>query len=338
MKILYLWHYKKTNNYDHYLNVDFANFIKHYPGIELMGYGLDFEKGYPDLAPIAYNPNITLEDIYKEFLFDIIIANTKGRAFEYYNPHTSTDKGTWFPKDFSVWTKTKKLVIEEDYHYEADDLWYKEMKFDLILQRHYSQSLRQNRVPMRFFPFSVDISVFNSYKTEVPHINKIIYLPTQNQRIRKIAFVGHNADKTYTCRFEAIKELVKHGLGVNFSTAEVGNRRKIDGEYIEVLRQYIGYISCGSTYEICAAKNLEIIASGGILFTNKFKGLELLLPEDSYVLYKEDMSDIVEKARKVINEPDYCAEIVKNGRETILEMHSHEQRVKELLHIIEKEL
>jgi len=70
-KILYLWHYKDYNNYDHYLNVDFAAFMKTYPGIELYGYGLKFEEGYRNLTILPYQKKITLADIYKIFPFDV---------------------------------------------------------------------------------------------------------------------------------------------------------------------------------------------------------------------------------------------------------------------------
>lgn len=334
MKILYLFHWKKNNNYDHFLHGDFAHYISYYPGIELQGYGLDLHLGYPDLVKTIYNPNILLEDIYKNFDFDVIIANTKGRMFEYYNPHTGIDKGTWLPKDFSKWSKTKKIILEEDAHYEANDKWYQEMGFDLILQRHYSQSLRQQNVPMKFFPFSVDTSIFNPWKFEVIHQTKILPLINHNKRQRKIAFIGNDGDKAYVYRFWAIRNLVQAGIGVNFSIEEPGARRKIDGEYIQILREYIAHISCGSTFEICAAKNLEIISSGAVLFTNKFQGIDLLFPENCYVSYKNDWSDLLDNAKKIINEPEYVKEIVKNGREWVNTHHTHNIRIKELLNII----
>jgi len=334
MKILYLFHFKPWNNYDHYLNIDFAYILGCYPGIELQGYGLHLTEHQPNLAPLRYNPNILLADIYKNFQFDIIIANTKGRCFEYYNPHEGIDHGTWLPKDFAQWNKTPKIIFEEDYHYEANDNWYKIMGFDLILQRHYSQYFREEYIPMKFFPFSVDTSTFNPWRTEANCKNKIIPLSPQNKRQKHITFVGHNADAAYIYRQKAIKKLVESKLAIDFSSSESLQHRKIDGEYIKILRDYLAYISCGSIYEICAAKNFEIISSGGILFTNKFFGIDEILPDYCYVSYKEDLTDLIGKAKLIINEPEYCKEVVNNGREWINQHHTHEIRIEELKNII----
>jgi len=197
MKILYLYHFKPHSNYDHYLNIDFANIMACYPGLDVMGYGLGLglTESYSNFAPLKYSPTILLSDIYKIFKFDVIMVNTKGRCFEYYDPHNKIDSGTWFPKDFSTWNLCPKISTEEDYHYETDDKWYQTMGFNLILQRHYSQSLREEVVPMKFFPFSVDVATFNSWGTECIHKNTVLKLTHQKHRIKKIAFVGHDQDK-----------------------------------------------------------------------------------------------------------------------------------------------
>lgn len=334
MKILYLFHFKKHNNYDHYLNIDFANYIKCYPGIELMGYGLDLTEHDPNLAPLKYNTKINLSDIYQQFKFDVIIVNTKGRCFEYYNPHNNESKNMCLPSDFASWNKTPKIIFEEDYHYEKNDEWYLEQKFDLILQRHYSQSLREENVPMKFFPFSVDTSLFNTHKIETIHKGKPIRLPYNSERKNKIAFVGNDGDKAYIYRFNAIRKLVPLGIADNYSAVEPNAIRRVDGEYIKLLREYVAHISCGSTYEICAGKNLEIMASGSLLFTNKFIGIDKLFPKNCYVSYENDWSDLIAKAKMIINEPYIVKETVTNARKCILENHTHDIRIKELIDII----
>lgn len=334
MKILWLFHFKLNNNYDHYLNVDFAYSIGQYPGVELMGYGSDLTEHHPKLAPMKYADNITMDDIYKVFPFDAVIVNTKGRCFEYYNPHTGVIKEPCLPKGFKEWKKTPKIMFEEDYHYEKDDSWYHEMGMDVILQRHYSQSLRQENVPMMFFPFSVDNKVFNITDTTVKYQHMTLLLASSNERDKKIAFVGNDGDKAYIYRFWAIRNLVKLNMGKNYSAAEKPFHRRVDGEYIQLLRQYIAHISCGSTFEICAAKNLEIMATGSVLFTNKFLGIDLLFPENSYVSYKNDWSDLVPKAKKILHEPEYVKEITTNALKCVNERHTHNHRIAELLEII----
>lgn len=335
MKILYLFHFKKHNNYDHYLNIDFANYIRCFPGVELLGYGLDLDQFDRNFAPMSYDNRIRLSDIYQQFKFDVIIANTKGRCFEYYNPHNNELNHMCLPKDFASWNQTPKIIFEEDYHYEKNDEWYQEMKFDLILQRHYSQSLRQQVIPMRFFPFSVDTSVFNPWAKETIHKNKVLPLPAERDRKNKIAFVGNDGDTAYKYRFWAVRNLATLGLADNFSAIEPGAIRRTDGEYIKILREYKAHISCGSTFEICAAKNLEIISSGSLLFTNKFLGIEKLFPSNAYVSYENDWSDLVEKATKILNDKDFVKETIAVGRKCILENHTHDIRIKQLLEIIE---
>jgi len=102
------------------------------------------------------------------------------------------------------------------------------------------------------------------------------------------------------------------------------------------LREYVGYLSCGSIYDICAGKNLEIIASGGLLFTNKFLGIDKLFPENCYVSYENDLSDVIQKAKKIINEPEYVKETVENARDWVNKYHTHNTRIKELIDIIKE--
>ena len=324
MKLLWLYRYFPLYDFDHHLHMTFAKFMASYPGIYLKAYGPDINKGYPLINLYPYHNQIKLKQIYKDYPFDLIIINTKSRCFDFYNPKTKEERGCWLPSDFHKWNKTPKVVIEEDYHYEVDDDWYQEMGIDLILQRHYSQSLRQNKIPMKFLPFSVDMGYFNSWSTEVIYKKEILQLPYI--RKKNICFVGNNEDLAYKYRTNAINTLTKHKLGINFS-----GFKKINGEYLQVLREYVGYISCGSTYEICAAKNFEIMACGGVLFTNKFSGIDLLFPENSYCSYKNDGSDVLQKAIRVLTDHDYTIEILKNARQCIFQNHTHDVRVKQML-------
>lgn len=336
MKILYLFHFKRHNNYDHYLNVDFANYMRCYPGIDLLGYGLDLDQFDKNLAPISYQTRITMDDLYRQFPFDVVIVNTKGRCFEYYNPHGDEARNMCLPQGFDQWDKTPKLIFEEDYHYEKNDEWYQKMRFDAILQRHYSQSLRQQVVPMIFFPFSVDTSTFNTWKDEVIHKAKVLPLPSERERKNKIAFVGNDGDKAYVYRFWAIRNLATLGLADNFSAVEPGAIRRVDGEYIKILREYKAHISCGSTYEICAGKNLEIMASGSLLFTNKFLGIEKLFPSNCYVSYENDWSDLIDKAKLILSDNAFVKETVTNARKCILENHTHDVRINQLMNIVKE--
>ena len=178
MRILWLYRYANWYNFDHWFHMDFARILKNTKGIDLVGYGLDLEKGYPNLA-FPYNKNLTMEDLKKELNFDIAIINTMSRMFEKYTPPRLEGQelryNCWLPEDFASFKKTPKIVIEEDYHYQDNDDWYYENGIDLILQRHYSQSLRGQKVEHKWLPFSVDVNTFYNTKTTASRENKICF-------------------------------------------------------------------------------------------------------------------------------------------------------------------
>lgn len=330
MKILWLYKYIKEYDFDNWLHMKFVEVLAKYPDVEVMAYGPNLHIGYPKVSPLEYNNNITLHEIRDSFKFDIIIINTKSRCFDFYNPKKDIMKDCWLPKDFNNWKYTKKVVIEEDYHYEKDDLWYKEVGIDLILQRHYSQTFRKNIVPMRWLPFSVDTEIFNpEINTLLDKKHEPIKLINSSNRKNILAFIGNDADAAYIYRKTATNILTDKKMAVSYSGS-----KKVGIDYINILREYIGYISCGSVYEISAAKNFEIMASGGILLTNMFKGIELLFPEGSYVSYRNDWLDISQKANIILNEKGFVTETRIKSLKCIKEYHSHKVRIKELLEIL----
>ncbi len=327
MRILWLYKYLKNYNFDHHLHMDYARFLSKFEGIELKAYGPQIELGYPELSLINYSPDLLLSHLHHLYNFDVIIVNTKSRAFINYDPHRNIAEGCWLPKDFSVYN-CPKVVIEEDYHYEKNDVWYQQMNIDLILQRHYSQSLRQDITKMQFFPFSVDMETFGCENTWCNYENSKI--PLNFTKKNKIGFIGHDQRDVYKYRKIAITELAKKNLVDAYS-----GTKKIDAEYIQILRQYLAFVSCGSIYEICAAKNFEIMASGGLLFTNKFLGIDKLFPENAYCCYNNDGSDVIEKGKKIIEDKYYRESTILAATRCIKEKHTHEVRTKELIKIIE---
>jgi len=319
MKILWLYKYVADYDFDNWLHMRFAQSVARHQDVSLMAYGPNLHVKYDDVVLLEYNQQTTLHQIRDVFKFDVIIVNTKSRCFDYYNPTTSEERGLWLPKDFGNWHGTPKIMLEEDYHYEKDDTWYKRMKFDLILQRHYSQSLRTQHVPMRWLPFSVDTDIFKPDGSAM------------DSRAKKIAFIGSYNDGAYAYRKRAIQRLMDSNIGANY-----GNKRKTGLDYIQLLRNYIAYLSCGSIYEITASKNFEIMACGGVLLTNKFQGIELLFSDDCYCSYKNDMSDVLEKGRKVISDFEYVNFVTKRAVKCIREKHSHRVRINQLLDIIKE--
>jgi spore maturation protein CgeB len=82
----------------------------------------------------------------------------------------------------------------------------------------------------------------------------------------------------------------------------------------------------------------EIMASGSVLLTDEGDdyGLRELFVDDSYCTYKRDGSDIIKKAKLIINESGYRDLITKQAIKCITEKHTHKIRAKELIDIIEK--
>ena len=88
------------------------------------------------------------------------------------------------------------------------------MRFDLLLQRHYSnvdRALRMKRyllpIDIMWFPFSVNTEIFN---------------PSNKERINKICFIGNYEHEIYGDRREAIRLLSRVGLLDNFGLVKSG--------------------------------------------------------------------------------------------------------------------
>ena len=143
MRILWLYRYTPDYNFDHWLHMDFAEWINSYSEIQTKCYGHRLHEVYPNFVVMPWEETITMKDIKKAFDFDVVILNTKSRMFEEYLPPVNPDNlphshsPTWLPRDFKEYD-CPKVVIEEDYHWELNDDWYAENGIDLIMQRHYS--------------------------------------------------------------------------------------------------------------------------------------------------------------------------------------------------------
>ena len=84
-----------------------------------------------------------------------------------------------------------------------------------------------------------------------------------------------------------------------------------------------------------AAKNFEIMSSGGLLFTNNFVGIKKLFPKKAYCSYENDFSDVQKKAKYILTNPQYVLDTIEYGLEYIKKRHTHLIRINQLLDIIE---
>lgn len=317
MKVLWFYKYDPTYNFDHWFHMDFAKQMIKY-GIELKVYGPELHHLYRNLTVGLYNPDKTLDDIYKDFPFQIIICCTKSRMFEYYNPHNDQAYGCWLPHGKKE-SNIPKVILEEDYHYEKSDRWYHEYKIDLVIQRHYANYIKQfelGQTMTQWLPFSVNPEIFK---------------PNPNiQKTNRIAFTGNHNPTVYPFRNNAKEILKKHNL-----LHDYGNRAR-EALYIECLQNYVSHLCGSSIYHVTPAKIFEIMACGSVLFTNESKnyGLEQLFSEGSYVTYKENFSDLLQKANFILNDKKARDSIAQVGRSEILKNHTDEVRVRHLKDIL----
>jgi len=324
VRILWYYKYNRYYNHDEWLHAHFAKAISQYPGVELKFYGLYMEDLYPNMIVTKWDYDVTFKDIVDKFFPDIIILNTKSRMFRDYEPkHPEFPGNIWLPRGWDNYkVKIPRIMIEEDYFVEQNDDWYAQNNISLILQRHYSQYLRgkeNGKVKHLWLPFSIDPNIFKPN----PNIT----------RKNRICFAGANQGSPYVERREACRLLSEANLIDIFN-----NKEKIGDTYIKCLQEYTCHLSGCLTHNINPSKNFEIMASGSVLLTNDASnGKDLLSPANSYMTYKTDCSNVLEKAKEIIGNYDLRKEVTENAMKCIAEKHTHEIRIKELLNIIEQE-
>ena len=329
MRILWLDEACRHDRYDDWLHWKFAKAIK--PYADIFFYAPFIHEKEPSFTPIPYEKNLLLEDIVSELKIDCVIMDTKGGAYHNYLPdllYHDKHSGSifWLPKDFKT-CKVKKICIEEDFQYETSYDWHENLGFELILQHHYVHvSKIPTSIPVKYFPFSVDSTVF--FDRGNPRNEKVGFAGTQK------AGNAMQGGSVYLPRETAYDKLFSQGFLADISTP-AGQR--IEGQnYVDYLQKNIAYLSCGSVYNLTPAKMFEIMASGGVLFTNKTIGLEELFPEGSYETYDKTCSDLIDKVKNIIDNKEYREQMVKKAKECISNCHTYEIRIKELLNHIEK--
>ena len=317
MKILWLYRYTPHRHYNHWFHTDFARVISEQENIILKMYGYRMHENldFKDILLKEYNEHITINDLKKEFNYDVIILDCYNRAFK-----TISMQQRWIPEDFNN-INVPKIVIEGDYHNIRNPKWYLRIKADLLLHRHLSNVKKQKKdlpIYSLWFPCSVDNNIFK---------------PSSGiTRIKKICAVGEMNNSAYKYRKEALEILKKNNLIIKEKLIR-------EEKYIMCLQNYISHLNGSSTYNLNMAKMFEIMSSGSVLLTDKIdiSGIKELFPDNAYCTYKRDYSDLTTNTRKIINEPEYREYITTNALKCINEKHTHQIRAKQLLNIIKQE-
>jgi len=292
--------------------IDFIKKLSRHPSIELFIYGPREELIERELAPVPYDSCMTETDIISYFDPDVL--------FFILHNMIALD---WIPKDICKYN-VPSVILEEDHYglnYQGvvhDDKailnLYKEFEFSLLLRRHYYNE----KAPIQsvWLPFSANEEEF-----------KPTYL---TGRYNTVGFAGSVTNHPYyAVRRKAIEVLKESGL-----LAE--NHGSVYKGYDKYLQAYIAYLTCGGgMLHTALAKTFEIPACGAVMLTNQLYNSDLLFGDKQcYVTYKDDCSDIVEKAKEILNDHDMAQEIAKNGIEQVYKKHMDKHRLVELYNIL----
>jgi len=250
-------------------------------------------------------------------------------AIERYNPdvtlcHAHSKHLMGYFKKF----KCLKIMMAVDFHKilrRKNYSFYDSNNFDVVFQRgaiNYSTYNSEKIVPvekMVWLPFSADNNSFD------PLWDKWY------KRKRRVAFAGTYDGKVYETRRRAIKKLFGKLYNAEGKIiTDLSMVVKIVDYYPHFLQKYTAYLNAADPMVFYSpyAKIFEVMASGGLLLTSKFHGSDILFPKDCFVEYKEDCSDVVEKANFIINNFDKNTAI--NAYNHYMEHHTDEKRLKEL--------
>jgi len=261
---------------------------------------------YSSLLVTPYNRKNSLKDLKSLFNFDVIIIENLRRLS---NPDCPNLSVTWLPEDFKS-MDCIKICLEDDFHQHKNHPFYN-CGIQYIFHRHKNTYLLAEKLLPKlkhfWLPFSVDNTVFH---------------PTHNFRLNKLCFVGHDAKRTNI-----------------YTTLQKNNFLKIynptyEKSYLALLQTYVGYANHSSPlYNIDNAKAFEIIASGGILFTNECKnGFKELFGENTYMTYTP--KNLITQATRLLTDKQLQLVYIKNGLKVIAEKHTHQIRAQQLLSLI----
>lgn len=265
-----------------------------------------------ELQLCEYNEQMTGKDLIKEYNPDIIfllLYNVKNLD--------------WYPKD--ICKAGVPTVLLEDDHYTYNPAiseykgtkpleWYKSSGLSLLLRRHYY--VEDSPIPSVWFPQSANEEDFKLYSGE---------------RINEIGFAGsYNKTPWYTIRLNAVDTLAKNSL-----LSENAGRFGLE-EYVYYIAKYKGILGCsGGILHTPLAKMFECMLSGTPYLTNWFYGKHQLFGLKEYCfIYKDDCSDIVKKAKIILNDTDYVNEVTTNAYQIVNEHHTDEARLNDLYTIL----
>jgi glycosyltransferase involved in cell wall biosynthesis len=212
----------------------------------------------------------------------------------------------------SKFTKCLKVMIAVDSWKMVksnDPSFYIDNKFDLIVYRSaYDKEFHKKSGAEEgvWLPFSASEKEF---------------YPSRSKRNNIVGFVG-TVTPIYKQRIEAINILKKNNL-IDFRGTILGD------DYAKYLRNItVGLTSANN--ECIHGKVFEMMASGTVVLSPQMKYGEMLFGSGSYIPFKQDCSDIVEKASYILKDKEAQKEISTKAYDIFLKSHTDNIRIKEL--------
>lgn len=219
-----------------------------------------------------------------------------------------------------------KTVVIVDFHgHERNNPGimeaYKFNGFDIMFMRGVYSRDYKSTIPMVWVPFSAS--------------EKEFYPDSSVKKVNLIGFAGVTGPSVYSTRKKAISRL-KHTKLLRIcpkNECSKGNAAKNSG-YPRFLRSHVACLTSTELYHwppTPRAKTFEIMASGTVLLSPWFPGMEEMLGNDGehYVKYDKNCSDVVKKAREIIKNPVRTKAIGENGYKVFLQKHTDSIRIKE---------
>ena len=254
----------------------------------------------------------TSTDLWKDYKPDVVVCYGNF-AKEVFN-------------DFFVGLSCAKTVVITDFHGHTGNnpgimKAYLKNKFDIMFMRGVYDNSYKSTIPMVWVPFSASDNTF--------------YPDDSITRSNMIGFAGMVSPSVYVVRRKALGLLKKAGLlkVCSKNMCNKGDRKKNKG-YPLFLRSMVACLTSTDLYDwppTPRAKTFEIMGSKTVLLTPYFEKIEKMIGRDevNYVRFKRDCSDVVRKARKILNEPEWAKTVARNGYEMFLKKHTDIVRIKE---------
>ena len=309
MKILYL-----TPNFSHFFAATYDGMITALdPYCDLTLYG----PGYNNFTDLGSSLDIhyVIKSLYENNGPDIIIM---------WDP-----EGTGWAGDFTGLNEVNafKVLWSVDIHNDSVPHRIKqmgEMGIDLILMTydkdqitHAAKTFQTLGCPIEFYPFSVDPKMFE---------------PMGLPKKYDVSLVGNMSSSYYPFRNIVHKAL--KDKGINYHHPLMG---------INVREEFAVHINCSticitgsSSYKYLVQKYYEVTACGTLLMADMCMDAEYqgFIPGENFVEIRAD--NVVEKVEYYLNNPGEAQRISQNGRELILQRHTHDIRARELIEILKR--